>query len=418
MRDRLVIGSNHPRKYEVEALGQSLGGEDRLLRKYLCHGLCQRQSVCGNLYFIVLVEERMKITQWTLALSMLLGYVVFTMPWVVVRVQVGQDQQAQKYSYSYLIDDAPIVSGCKIFPSNWNSEEALSIYLKSVWVGRVMICFQFFLWLCCLIVYRESEIGFSRLMFVLISAGLFCVAGFIMIYASPHLSCHGDVSAIAQDSVPFFPSVVMSFTSIGLGFFVLKRFLKYAIDKNINLADLPKTMKYPDGEFVTTTYDNNMSPKTTIGNAIYVSNTNYDSAGRMTSRALGNGLTQTYDYYDWNQQGGRLETLVTGSLQNLAYVYDPVGNISQIANSAAGETSVYEYDDLDRLTSWQLNQDTPETYEYDEDTGNLTDKNELALDYPDASGSDPTHPHAVTSANASVYAYRCQRQPNHAHLRQ
>ena len=28
MRDRLVIGSNHPRKYEVEALGQSLGGEE------------------------------------------------------------------------------------------------------------------------------------------------------------------------------------------------------------------------------------------------------------------------------------------------------------------------------------------------------------------------------------------------------
>jgi RHS repeat-associated protein len=103
-------------------------------------------------------------------------------------------------------------------------------------------------------------------------------------------------------------------------------------------------------------------------------------------------------------QGGRLETLVTGSLQNLFYVYDQVGNISQITNSVAGETNTYGYDALDRLTGWTLNGVT-ESYDYDDDTGNLIDKNGLALDYPDANGSTPTHPHAVTSANASVYAY-------------
>ncbi|GER79657.1 MAG: RHS repeat-associated core domain-containing protein [Anaerolineales bacterium] len=157
-------------------------------------------------------------------------------------------------------------------------------------------------------------------------------------------------------------------------------------------------MKYPDDEVVTTTYDNNMLPKSVIGNAAYVSNMDYDSAGRLLTRALGNGLTQTYDYYPWNQQGGRLQSLTTGTLQNLAYQYDPVGNITQITNSVAGETSVYDYDALDRLTSWQLNQDTPETYAYDDDTGNLIEKNDLALDYPDASGSQATHPHAVTSA--------------------
>lgn len=167
----------------------------------------------------------MKIIHWALSFSLLLGYVAFAMPWVIVRVQVGQDQQTQRYSYSYLIDDTPIVDGCEIFPSNWKSENALGIYLKSVWIGRVMICFQLILWLCCLIVYKESEIGFSRLIFVLISVGLFCVAGFIMIYASPHLSCHGDVSAIAQESTPFFPSIGTSFASICFGLFVIKRFL-------------------------------------------------------------------------------------------------------------------------------------------------------------------------------------------------
>jgi hypothetical protein len=31
-------------------------------------------------------------------------------------------------------------------------------------------------------------------------------------------------------------------------------------------------------------------------------------------------------------QGGRLKTLTTGSLQNLNYLYDAVGNIKQITN--------------------------------------------------------------------------------------
>jgi hypothetical protein len=63
----------------------------------------------------------------------------------------------------------------------------------------------------------------------------------------------------------------------------------------------------------------------------------------MTSRALGNGLTQAYDYYDWNEQvngfgqGGRLQNLTTGSLQNLTYTYDPVGNITSLTNVTAIE---------------------------------------------------------------------------------
>ncbi len=171
-----------------------------------------------------------------------------------------------------------------------------------------------------------------------------------------------------------------------------------------NLADLPETMKYPDGEEVTTQYNNNMQPINIAGTDNYVPSMTYDSAGRLLTRALGNGLTQTYDYYDWNQQGGRLETLVTGSLQNLAYVYDPVGNISQITNSVASETSAYGYDALDRLTGWTLNGVTEE-YNYDPATGNLIDKNGLLLGYPAANGSTPTHPHAVTSANSNTYSY-------------
>jgi RHS repeat-associated protein len=172
-----------------------------------------------------------------------------------------------------------------------------------------------------------------------------------------------------------------------------------------NLADLPVTMKYPDNEIVTTQYNNNMQPTNVSGADNYVPSMTYDSAGRLLTRAMGNGLTQNYHFYEWNEQvnnigqGGRLEALTTGSLQNLAYVYDKVGNIMQITNSTAAETSVYEYDALDRLTSWQLNQDSPETYTYDA-AGRLDQKASLDLQYLDAN-----HIHAVTNANSNTYVY-------------
>ena len=98
-------------------------------------------------------------------------------------------------------------------------------------------------------------------------------------------------------------------------------------------ADMMDWMKYPDGEEVTYNYDARILLDSVAGTNTYVFDTQYDSAGRVTSRELGNGLVQTFGYYGWDEkvnnlgQGGRLETLATGTLQNLAYVYDSVGNI-------------------------------------------------------------------------------------------
>jgi RHS repeat-associated protein len=177
-----------------------------------------------------------------------------------------------------------------------------------------------------------------------------------------------------------------------------------------NSADAPKWMKYPDGETVNFYYDSRMLLNSVIGADTYINSSGYDSAGRLTTRTLGNGLTQTYHYYNWDEkvnnvgQGGRLETLTTGSLQNLGYQYDAVGNVKQIVNSLANETSTYGYDALNRLTSWTLNGQT-ESYGYNDTTGNLSTKNQLALDYP----TNGTIPHAVTRAtingNTNTYGY-------------
>jgi RHS repeat-associated protein len=173
-----------------------------------------------------------------------------------------------------------------------------------------------------------------------------------------------------------------------------------------NSADLPVTMTYPDGEVVNFTYSNQMLLNSVIGTSTYVQSTAYDSASRMTSRILGNGLTQNYTYYPWNQQGGRLQTLSTGSLQNFTYQYDSVGNITSIADSVNSQTQTFTYDALDRLVtagatgSAQQGGYATETYAYDSATGNLSSKAGVNYTY------DATHKHAVASlSNGNSYSY-------------
>ncbi|MBV6396877.1 MAG: hypothetical protein HFACDABA_02479 [Anaerolineales bacterium] len=97
-------------------------------------------------------------------------------------------------------------------------------------------------------------------------------------------------------------------------------------------------------------------------------------------------------------QSGRLESLTTGTLQDLSYVYDSVGNLTQITNTPASETNIFGYDALNRLTSWTLNGQT-KTYGYD-NAGNLSSKEGVTLNYNDAN-----HVHAVSSAGSNSYSY-------------
>ena len=184
-----------------------------------------------------------------------------------------------------------------------------------------------------------------------------------------------------------------------------------------NSADLPITMTYPDEEVVTYEYNNRMLLEYVTGADTYVYNLDYDSAGRITSRELGNGLVQKFVYKPWDVEGGRLDAIVTGSgmwnptsllfvdsLQKLSYDYDDVGNITQIEqvinfDTNEIETQAFEYDSLNRLTSWTLNGSTTKDYDYDT-AGNLSVKEDVALEY-----NDTNHVHAVTDANGNSYEY-------------
>jgi RHS repeat-associated protein len=138
-----------------------------------------------------------------------------------------------------------------------------------------------------------------------------------------------------------------------------------------------------------------------LSNAI-VSST-YDSAGRIDNRVLGNTLTQDFTYYNWNTQGGRLQNINVGSLQNLNYTYDNNGNISQIQNTISNETQAFGYDNLNRLTSANVTNGLApysEAYTYDATTGNLASKAGINYTY------DANHKHAVSNlSNGNTYSY-------------
>jgi RHS repeat-associated protein len=146
----------------------------------------------------------------------------------------------------------------------------------------------------------------------------------------------------------------------------------------------------------------------------YLDDTWYDAAGRVTLRELGTNYTlgQTYTYYPWTQQGGRLQNLKSGialdtdSLQNLVYTYDSVGNLETISdyhatsNPSDPQVQTFGYDALDRLINAQAtNGETggrypQQSYDYNDTTGNMESNAgmDYAYTYPNApTGVAPEH---------------------------
>ncbi|MFA5188562.1 MAG: FG-GAP-like repeat-containing protein [Patescibacteria group bacterium] len=95
-------------------------------------------------------------------------------------------------------------------------------------------------------------------------------------------------------------------------------------------------------------------------------------------------------------------------IQDLAYTYDNVGNIAQIIDESETNTkkkSVFEYDDLYRLTSATISDsfsDYTQTYAYDS-LGNFTNRSGLGnYAYEGNTGTSFANPHAVTTINSAA----------------
>jgi RHS repeat-associated protein/uncharacterized repeat protein (TIGR01451 family) len=189
------------------------------------------------------------------------------------------------------------------------------------------------------------------------------------------------------------------------------------------------TQNYPStsnctGETLTHSYNASgalESVATSLGGN-YITSTAYAASGQVNEQVLGNGVLSQSCYNVNNLRitairayPGAVQSCTvvnpTNSKLNLKYTYFSNGNVQQIVDQTRSETSVYTYDDLDRLLSVNLTGgSTPYSHSFAYNTiGNLTSKAGVALSYTAQSGTCPdgalAKPHAATSAGSDAYCY-------------
>jgi RHS repeat-associated protein len=128
--------------------------------------------------------------------------------------------------------------------------------------------------------------------------------------------------------------------------------------------------------------------------------------GQITQETLGNGIVTNRNY---DAVTGWINTLQSGvgggtGVQNEAYLFDKVGNVTQRQNNTLGLTESFYYDNVYRLDYSQLNGVTNLDMTYD-NLGNITNRTDMASN---ATWTyDATKKHAVLQAGSSsnVYTY-------------
>ncbi len=179
-----------------------------------------------------------------------------------------------------------------------------------------------------------------------------------------------------------------------------------------NDTDEVVAIRYPDGEVVTTTYDQAGRP-TVLQNEqgdSYVSAVWYDVFGRATSVWHGNGTRDDRSYFD-EANRHRLSTVATsvGTHPELTlfYQYTERGQIAQILDfdtSPRSNSAAYEYDALGRLTRIDHHLGPYDrTFQYDA-WGNMTRQGTLNLAYGNPA-SPLTRPHQMTALNGNAISH-------------
>jgi len=178
----------------------------------------------------------------------------------------------------------------------------------------------------------------------------------------------------------------------------------YTVHRAYDALDRLTNVTYPDGEVVNYTYNKVAGIETVYSNfegltTNHVTNVNYNALGQMTYIEYDNG---TYTNYTYDALTTRLTNLKTngGSLQDLTYTFDNVGNVSRIEDAVNTATQDFVYDDLNRLVQASGSYGTLD-YEYDS-IGNLTQKNSIVYTYGLPDGSKP---HAVTNYGGIEITY-------------
>lgn len=161
----------------------------------------------------------------------------------------------------------------------------------------------------------------------------------------------------------------------------------YTLEWTFDAMDRIKSIIFPNLKTVNFTYNNAGLTESIDG---YVLSTDYNASQQPAVVIFSNPMVTRFDYFPENQ---RLKSILTGSLQDLLYEYDSVGNITKITDILRSNIKNYVYDDLDRLMSGDNN-----TYEYNP-IGNIVRANGIEQRY------SSSHPHAITYDGTNSYSY-------------
>lgn len=161
----------------------------------------------------------------------------------------------------------------------------------------------------------------------------------------------------------------------------------------IDTTTYPSSTSYTTGLEVENTY-NSLGFLERVQNAnttdVYYQFMDSDAAGRMTEQWLGDGSTVNHTYEAHSARLTSQDSDRNGTaIQHFNYAWDSTGNMSSRTDVVHGMTESFTYDDLDRLTSAQVGTATLHDFGFDI-IGNITDKTGVG-DY----SYNLTQPHAV-----------------------
>lgn len=177
-----------------------------------------------------------------------------------------------------------------------------------------------------------------------------------------------------------------------------------------------QTRTYPSGlvvQYAYTALGYLRELRDATSNALYWRADALDAEGHLLLQTAGNGVQTAHSHSPANGRIAAIQAGAGNSVQNLAYQYDALGNLSARSDANQNLAETFSYDNLNRLTSATVNSAgagiVTQSFAYDA-LGNLTAKNDLGnYAYPQ-SGAASTRPHAVSQialagGGAIAFAY-------------
>ncbi len=165
-----------------------------------------------------------------------------------------------------------------------------------------------------------------------------------------------------------------------------------------------KTVKYPNGEVVTYTYEPATGRLASVSG--YLTTATYNARDQLLTASYPNGTSETFTYdpsRQWLTTSAVNGPAVSGAagplLSDATYAYELTGLVKKITSTSEAASNLnYGYDDLGRLTS--VTGALTQTFTYDTLGNMLTNSTAGAYTY-----GDPTHVHAATLVGTKSYAY-------------